>query len=71
MNEAYADFDFVDPQPAYRTDDWSMLYTTSMQLVGFPEKTDAAAASCIREAATASPTVSTDGKTYTFTIRSA
>ena len=39
---ASADFDFVDPQLAYRTDDWSMLYTTAMQLVSFPEKTGAA-----------------------------
>jgi len=30
INEANEDFDFVDPQLAYRTDDWSMLYTTSM-----------------------------------------
>ena len=70
MNEANADFDFVDPQLAYRTDDWAMLYTTAMQLVSFPEKSGAAGSQLYPEAATAFPTVSKDGKTYTFTIRS-
>ena len=45
VNMADADFDFVDPQLAYRTDDWSMIYATSMPLVGFEEKTGAAGAS--------------------------
>ena len=44
LNMADADFDFVDPQLAYRTDDWSMIYATSMPLVGFEEKTGAAGA---------------------------
>jgi ABC-type transport system substrate-binding protein len=69
INEANADFDFVDPQLAYRTDDWSMLYTTSMQLVSFPEKAGAAGSQLYPVAATAFPTVSKDGKTYTFHIR--
>ena len=70
LNQAASDFDFVDPQLAYRTDDWSMLYTTSMQLVAYPEKTGAAGSQLYPEAATAFPTVSKDGKTYTFHIRS-
>jgi peptide/nickel transport system substrate-binding protein len=70
LNEANADFDFVDPQLAYRTDDWSMLFTTAMQLVSFPEKTGAAGSQLYPQAATAFPTVSKDGKTYTFHIRS-
>jgi ABC-type transport system substrate-binding protein len=70
VNEANADFDFVDPQLAYRTDDWSMLFTTAMQLVSFPEKSGAAGSQLYPQAATAFPTVSKDGKTYTFHIRS-
>ena len=70
VNENTSDFDFVDPQLAYRTDDWSMLFTTSMQLVSFPEKTGAAGSQLYPQAATAFPTVSKDGKTYTFHIRS-
>jgi len=69
LNEASEDFDFVDPQIAYRTDDWSMLYTTSMNLVSFPEKAGAAGAQLYPVGATSFPTVSKDGKTYTFHIR--
>ena len=69
VNAGNADFDFVDPQLAYRTDDWDMLFTTSMQLVSFPEKTGPAGSQLYPQAATAFPTVSKDGKTYTFHIR--
>ena len=47
-----------------------MLFSTAMQLVSFPEKSGAAGTQLYPEAATAFPTVSRDGKTYTFTIRS-
>jgi peptide/nickel transport system substrate-binding protein len=69
VNEANADFDFVDPQLAYRTDDWAMLNATAMPLVGFPEKSGAAGSQLYPIGATAFPTVSKDGKTYTFHIR--
>jgi peptide/nickel transport system substrate-binding protein len=69
LNQAESDFDFVDPQLAYRTDDWNMIYSTSMPLVGFPEKAGAAGAQLVPIGATAFPTVSKDGKTYTFHIR--
>jgi|tagenome__1003787_1003787.scaffolds.fasta_scaffold20899727_1 peptide/nickel transport system substrate-binding protein len=69
LNEANADFDFVDPQLAYRTDDWAMLFTTSMNLVSFPEKGGSAGAQLYPQAATSFPTVSNNGKTYTFHIR--
>ena len=69
LNQAESDFDFVDPQLAYRTDDWSMIYTTSMPLVGFQEKAGAAGSQLVPIGATAFPTVSKDGKTYTFHIR--
>jgi peptide/nickel transport system substrate-binding protein len=69
INQADSDFDFVDPQLAYRTDDWSMIYTTSMPLVGFQEKSGAAGAQLVPVGATAFPTVSGNGKTYTFHVR--
>jgi peptide/nickel transport system substrate-binding protein len=69
VNMSDADFDFVDPQLEYRTDDGTMIYATSMPLVGFPEKAGAAGAQIVPVAATAFPTVSRDGKTYTFHIR--
>jgi len=70
VNQNSGDFDFVDPQLAYRTDDWATLFTTSMQLVTFREATGVAGTQLYPEAATAFPTISKDGKTYTFTIRS-
>ncbi|HET7648313.1 MAG TPA: ABC transporter substrate-binding protein [Gaiellaceae bacterium] len=69
VNEASADFDFVDPQLAYRTDDWAMLYTTSMPLVGFQEKAGAAGAQLVPIGATSFPTVSKNGRVYTFHVR--
>src|SRR3954466_10897843 len=69
INQAESDFDFVDPQLAYRTDDWSMIYTKSMPLVGFQEKSGAAGSQLAPIGATAFPTVSGNGKTYTFHIR--
>jgi peptide/nickel transport system substrate-binding protein len=69
LNMHDADFDFVDPQLAYRTDDWSMIYATSMPLVGFLEKAGAAGAQLAPIAATSFPTVSGNGKTYTFHVR--
>lgn len=70
LNESSEDFDYVDPQIAYRTDDWAMLNTTSMPLVGFPEKAGKAGTQLYPIAATSFPTVSKNGKTYTFHIRS-
>jgi ABC-type oligopeptide transport system substrate-binding subunit len=69
LNQAEGDFDFVDPQLQYRTDDASLVYTTGMNLVQFPEKAGDAGSVIYPQAATAFPTVSKDGKTYTFQIR--
>jgi len=69
LNESSEDFDYVDPQIAYRTDDWAMLNTTGMPLVGFPEKSGTAGSQLYPVGAKAFPTVSKDGKTYTFHIR--
>jgi ABC-type transport system substrate-binding protein len=46
-----------------------MLYTVNLMLVNFPEKSGAAGSQLYPEAATSFPTVSKDGKTYTFHIR--
>jgi ABC-type transport system substrate-binding protein len=66
VNESDADFDYVDPQLAYRTDDWTMLDPTAMLLVGYPER---ASTRLYPIGATSFPTVSRDGRTYTFRIR--
>jgi len=69
LNENSEDFDYVDPGLAYRQDDWSMLYVVNQLLVNYPEKAGAAGSQLYPEAATSFPTVSKDGKTYTFHIR--
>src|SRR5262245_22005333 len=63
------DFEFIDPGLAYDTLSWSMLYTTQTLLVNLPEKNGQAGSVLYPEAATAFPTVSSNGKTYTFHIR--
>jgi peptide/nickel transport system substrate-binding protein len=67
--QSNTDFDTVDPGLAYVTNDWTLLYATQMLLVNFPEKSGAAGSELYPEAATSFPTVSKDGKTYTFHIR--
>ncbi|HEY6961726.1 MAG TPA: ABC transporter substrate-binding protein [Gaiellaceae bacterium] len=69
INQNSGDFDFTDPQIAYRTDDWNMLFPTSMELVNFPEKSGAAGAQLYPEAAVAFPSISKDGKTYVFHLK--
>jgi len=63
------DFEFIDPGLAYDTLSWSMLYTTQMLLVNFPEKNGQAGSVLYPEAATSFPTISGNGKTYTFHVR--
>ncbi len=67
--QSNTDFDFVDPALAYVTNDWTLDYAINMLLVNFPEKPGQAGSQLYPEAATAFPTVSKDGKTYTFTLR--
>jgi peptide/nickel transport system substrate-binding protein len=69
IDQSSTDFDTVDPGLAYVTNDWSLLYTTQMLLVNFPEKNGQAGSVLYPEGATSFPTVSNDGKTYTFHIR--
>ena len=63
------DFEFSDEGLAYDTLSWSMLYTTNLMLVNYPEKNGQEGGQLYPEGATAFPTVSKDGKTYVFTIR--
>jgi peptide/nickel transport system substrate-binding protein len=63
------DFDYIDPQLAYFNHSWQMEDAVQLNLLGFPDK-DGPAGSRLRAEATAGlPTVSKDGKTYTFRIK--
>ncbi len=70
INVPDTDFEYVDPGLSYDTLGWSMMYATNMMLANYPEKEGAAGSKLYPEAAEAFPTISKDGKTYTWTIRS-
>jgi peptide/nickel transport system substrate-binding protein len=69
LNMANTDFDFIDEGLAYNTLDWTMLFTTNLMLINYPEKAGQAGGQLYPDAATAFPLVSKDGKTYTFKIK--
>lgn len=59
----------LDPALAYSTPSWEVLYATCAKLLNYPDRTGAVGEQLTPEVATALPTVSADGRTYTFTIR--
>ena len=62
-------FDTLDPQIAYVANDWAALYATQRLLLNFPNKVGKAGSVLQPDGASAMPTISKDGKTYTFHIR--
>ena len=61
----------LDPQGEYEPDGFTVLRAVSRQLVSYPASANLETAeSIVPDAATAMPTVSDDGMTYTFHIRS-
>ncbi len=69
VNQSNTDFDAVDPGLAYVTNDWTLDYIIGQNLVNFPEKNGQAGSVIYPEAATAFPTVSGNGKVYTFHVK--
>lgn len=63
------DTDYVDPALAYYTVSWEMEYATCAKLLNYPDKEAPEGSQLVPDAATGFPTVSKDGKTYTFQIR--
>jgi len=70
VNQSAGAFDTLDPGLAYVTNDWEVLYSTQLLLVNFPNKAGQAGSQLFPEAAKAFPTISKNGKTITFHIRS-
>jgi ABC-type oligopeptide transport system substrate-binding subunit len=62
------DIDFSDPALDYLSSGWNIEYSTCVKLINYPDKGGAAGSQPVPEAATALPSVSKDGKTYTFTV---
>jgi peptide/nickel transport system substrate-binding protein len=63
------DIDYVDPALAYYTISWQIEQATCAKLVTNPDKEGAAGRRLVPEIATGMPTVSADGRTYTFELR--
>jgi ABC-type transport system substrate-binding protein len=70
VNLSETDFEFLDPALAYDSAGWTVLFATNMTLLNYPDKPAPVGNRLTPEAAAAFPTVSKDGKTYTFTVRS-
>jgi peptide/nickel transport system substrate-binding protein len=69
VTQAGTGFDTLDPQLSYVSNDWGLLYNTELTLLNFPTKAGVAGTKLIPQAASAFPTISNHGKTYTFHIR--
>ena len=62
--------DFTDPALSYYTVGWQLEYATCAKLVNYPDVGGGAGTVVQPEVARALPTVSDDGLTYTFELRS-
>jgi ABC-type transport system substrate-binding protein len=69
VNLSGTDVDFVDPALGYFLPTWQLEYATCAKLYNYPDANSPAGLQLRPEAATAQPLVSSDGKTYTFTVR--
>jgi peptide/nickel transport system substrate-binding protein len=69
VNVSTTDIQSIDPAIDYENTGWAILDATCLKLVNYPDTSGSAGTVLIPEAATKLPSVSADGKTYTFTIR--
>ena len=67
--DSRSDFDYIDPQLAYYSHTWQIGSAVSLHLLSYPDKDGVAGTRLVAEAATGMPTVASDGKTYTFTVK--
>src|SRR4051794_36357462 len=65
---ATSDVDFTDPALDYLSSGWQIEYSTCVKLINYPDAKGPKGSQPIPEAASALPTVSKDGKTYTFNV---
>ena len=63
------DVDFIDPSLAYYQHSWQVMGATGANLLRFADAEGSAGSRLVPEVAAGFPTVSRDGKTYTFTLR--
>ncbi len=65
----FAGIENLDPGRAYYTVDWQLLNQVCAKLLTYPDRPAPDAFTLQPEVAQAMPTVSADGKTYTFKVR--
>ena len=63
------DFDAIDPALAYGPFSWQLEYATCAKLVNYPDAAHPEGSRLLPEIAAAMPTISADGRTWTFQIR--
>ncbi len=64
-----SDTDYTDPALAYYQVSWQHQYATCAMLLNYPEAPAPEGSKLVPEVAASMPTISNDGKTYTFTVR--
>jgi peptide/nickel transport system substrate-binding protein len=69
VTQAGTAFDTLDPQLAYVSNDWGLLYNTQLLLLNLPSKGGQKGLQLVPEGAKSFPTISRNGKTYVFHIR--
>jgi peptide/nickel transport system substrate-binding protein len=67
--ELSVDIDYVDPALSYYVPTWAIEYATCAKLLNYPDRPAPEGGRLQPEVARAMPTVSPDGKTYTFELR--
>ena len=70
VNMSGTDVDYIDPTLAYGTISWAILDSVCVKLFYYPDKPDPVGTHLAPDGATGFPTVSKDGKTYVFTVKS-
>lgn len=64
-----SDIDYVDPALAYYVPTWQIEYATCGNLLNYPDAPAPRGSRLVPDVAAAMPTISRDGKTYTFRVR--
>jgi len=61
--------DYIDPALSYTSQGWALIDTTCVRLMTYPDKPPPEGYRLVAEVAARAPSVSRDGKTWTFTLR--
>jgi peptide/nickel transport system substrate-binding protein len=67
--ELSVDIDYVDPALSYYVPTWAIMYATCAKLVNYPDRPAPEGGLLRPEVARSMPTISADGRTYTFELR--